>query len=180
MSTLASLSNHNIGSTNVTPSLSSLQTAILQYQHNQTQPQFKLENMVYKSREHHFYQAETTSTTPSVHKKMKTSKTLYHFALNISSASTTVRDLNLTRPQDFLVTVLHQDASYQVKPSEPFDHIVDISTWLHPQLECSIHQYAPHYFDLCWFKAINSSDYKIINNLLKVLQPTYFTIRLHR
>ena len=141
MSTLISL-------TNATPSLSSLQTAILQYQYNQAQPQFNIKNMVYMPKEHYFYQAETASTTPSVHKKMKTSKTLYHFALNISSASATVRDLNLVRPQDFFVTVLHQDASYQVKPSEPFDHIVDISTWLHPQLECSIHQYAPHYFGL--------------------------------
>ena len=99
-----------------------------------------------------------------------------NFALNISSSSATVSELSLNRPQDFVVTVLHQPPSKRVRPSEPFDHEVNVMDWIQPQLECNVHQYAPHYFDFCWFKVVEPEDAAVIPALLSILKPKYWTL----
>ena len=84
--------------------------------------------------------------------------------------------MTLSRPQDFVVTVFHQDSkASNAKPSEPFDYIVDLPLWSQPQLECSLHQFSAHYFDFVWFKVNNPQEVELINLVLSILKPKYWT-----
>jgi hypothetical protein len=143
------------------------------------EPRSTLVNL-HPAKPHYFHSVSLTAPEPNkdveVLRKPRTSKALSHFALNISSSSAVVSDMNLSRPQDFVVTVFNKDANNFVQPAEPFDHVVDLSSWLHPQLECSIHQYAPHYFELCWFMVIDRATIKAVNDVIDILKPTYWII----
>ena len=158
--------------------LSQLTQKVKEYCYSLTQPCFNLEETAMPPRSHYFFlTSSSSSSTVAPVRKAKTSVPLTHFMLNMSSDSATVRDLTISRPQDFVVTVFHYDSkACNAKPSENFDYIVDLPLWTQPQLESSIHQFAPHYFDFCWFKVIDPMEIKSVNLVLPILKPKYWTI----
>jgi len=150
---------------------------VLTYKKTTMLPSFSLENLTMPPRSHYFFTSTTESEIATPVRKSKKTDTLTHFMLNVSSESSTVKDLTMSRPQDFIVTVFHHDPStLNAKPVESFDYIVNVPLWIQPQLESSIHQFPPHYFDFCWFKVTENREMDSVNMVLPILQPKYWTI----
>ena len=164
-----------------------LNTVIQKYVTQTKQPLYEISSPIQTLNAintNYFYSQANVTDTNDINQKIctrktRTSNSLFHFAYKLSSSSSTVTQLSLARPQDFVVTVLHQEddkTSSNVAPSEPFDHHVNLATWIRPNNECSIYQYSPHYFDFCWIKVTTTVELKLLSEVIKILSPKYWTV----